>query len=102
MAKETVQAVRQAELTAVGLEKEAVINGEAIILKAQEDAKTLIAAKTKEARLKADEDKKQAQLEGAELLKSADLRAEQEILLLKEMGKNKERAAIDLVLSEVL
>lgn len=102
MAKETVQAVREAELNAAKIEKDAAVKSEAMILKAQEDAKLLIAGKTREALLKADEMKKQAQQEGAELIESAALRAEQEILLLKEVVKSKEQAAIDLILSEVL
>ncbi len=102
MAKETVQAVRQAELNAANIEKDAAVKSEAIILKAFEDAKLMIAAKTKEALFNADEMKKQAQSEGTDLIESAVLRAEQEILLLKEVVKSKEQAAIDLIISELV
>lgn len=102
MAKETVQAVRQAELNAVNIEKEAAVKSEAIVSKALEEAKSMIAAKTKEALFNAEEMKKQAQSEGAALIESAVLRAEQEILLLKEVVKSKEQAAIDLILSELV
>ncbi len=102
MAKETVQAVREAELKAVQLEKDAAINRDTILLKANEEAKELIASKTKEARVKAEQELGKSQQEGEKLLVSAKQRAEKEILLLKEMVKSKEQVAIDLVLSEVI
>ena len=102
MAKETVQAVRQAELNAANIEKDAAVKTESIVSKALEDSKLLVAARTKEALFNADEMKKQAQSEGAALIESAVLRAEQEILLLKEDVKIKEKAAINLILSELV
>lgn len=102
MAKETVKAVRDAEMKAAQLEKDAVTSREAILLKANEDAKTLISSKTKEARSSAELELSKSQQEGEELLISAKQRAEKEILLLKEMVKSKEQAAINLVLSEVI
>ena len=102
MAKETVQAIRQAELNALQIEKDTNAKCEAILLKANEEAKDLIASKVKQALLVADQNKKQAQKEGEELVKAAVLRGEQEIMSLREMAKNKEQAAIDLILSEVI
>jgi hypothetical protein len=102
MAKETVQAVRQAELNAAQAEKDAIIQRDAMILKAQEDAKVIISTMTKEALNNAELNLKQAQIQGEELLKAAELKAEKEILLLKEMTKSKEQTAINLILSEVV
>jgi vacuolar-type H+-ATPase subunit C/Vma6 len=102
MAKETVQAVRQAELNAANIEKDAAVKSEAIVSKAFEDAKLTIAAKMKEALFNAAEMKEQVQSEGAALIESAVLRAEQEILLLKEIIKSKEQDAIDLILLELV
>ena len=60
MAKETVEAVRQAELDAVKLEREAALKKDAILQKASEDAKLLILSSTKEALAKASKDLKEA------------------------------------------
>ena len=46
MAKETVQAVRQAEEKAAQIEKDATLKGDAIVLKAKEDAKALVLSMT--------------------------------------------------------
>jgi len=102
MAKETVEAVRQAELNAAQIEKEAIKKRDEILLKAQENAKTTSSSMMKETLLKAEQDLKQAQYQGTELINSAVQRTEQEILLLNEMVRSKEQAAIDLVLSEVI
>lgn len=102
MAIEIVQAVRQAEQEADKIEKEASQRAEAIILKANDDAKQLLSSKSKEIQAKAQKDLEQAQLRGEELMVTAVQKAEKEILLLKEMVKSKEQNAIDLVLSEVI
>jgi len=102
MAKETVEAVRQAELNAAQIEKEAIKKKDEILLKAQEDAKITISTMTKEALTNAEQDLEQAQSQGVEFMNNAVQRVEQEIRLLKEMVKSKEQAAIDLVLSEVI
>jgi V/A-type H+/Na+-transporting ATPase subunit G/H len=102
VAIEIVQAVRQAEQDAAKLEKEAALKAEAIIQKANEDAKSLISSMTKEVLAKAEKDLEQVQLQGAELMVTAVQKAEKEILLLKEIVKGKEETAINLVLSEVI
>ncbi|MGB8452637.1 MAG: hypothetical protein WCD89_09915 [Anaerocolumna sp.] len=102
MAIEIVQAVRQAEQEAARLEKEASFQAEAIIQKANEDAKSLISSMIREILVKAEKDLEQVQLQGSELTVTAVQKAEKEILLLKEIVKSKEQAAIDLVLSEVI
>ncbi|WFR55316.1 hypothetical protein QA584_17090 [Anaerocolumna sp. AGMB13025] len=102
MAIEIVQAVRKAEQDAYGKEKETFQQAEAIVQKANEDAKVLISSITKEVLSKAENDLKQAELQGAELMVTAVQKAEKEILLLKEIVKSKEQTAIELVLSEVL
>ena len=102
MAKETVQAVRQAELNAAQIEKDATAEKDAILSKAQEDAKISVTSITKDALAKAKQDLEQAEVQGAELMEFAVQRVEQEILMLKEMVKSKEQAAIELVLSQVI
>lgn len=102
MATETVQAVRQAEINAAQQDKEAVKKREAILLKAKEDAEHMVSFMMKEANEKAETDLMQAEKQGEELMDAVVQRTEKEIILLKEMVKSKERAAIDLVLSEVI
>jgi len=102
MAKETVQAVRQAEEKAAQIEKEAVVKGEILLQNAKEEAKNLQSSMSKDVLLKAEEDLKNVQLQGNKLMEAAVQKAEKEIILLKEVVKSKEQAAIDLVLTEVI
>ncbi len=102
MAIETVQAVRQAEINAAEIEKEAIKKRDAILSKAQEDAKEIVINMTKEALDKAELDLKKARQQGDRLMETAVQNAEKEVSLLKEMVKSKEQSAIDLVLSEVI
>ncbi len=102
MAKETVQAVRQAELKATQKEIEAQQKKEQILSEAGQTAKNLITSMTKEALLKAEREMEQANNQGAQILEASKQKAEKEVLLLKEMVKGKEQAAIDIVLSNLI
>ncbi|BCJ94780.1 hypothetical protein acsn021_23490 [Anaerocolumna cellulosilytica] len=102
MAKETVQAVRQAEEKAAQIEKEALAKGEMIIQNAREEAKNIQSSMSKQVLSKAEQDLKDVQLQGNKLMEAAVQKAEKEIILLKEVAKSKEQAAIDLVLTEVI
>jgi len=102
MAKETVEAVRQAELKAQEKEKEALGKKEAILSEAEKKAKELIASMTKQAYAKADKDLEKAKSRADEIINEAKLRSEKEILIIRELAKMKEESAISLILSEVL
>lgn len=102
MAKETVEAVRQAENKAIQIENDAVIKHDSIILQAQKEAESIISSLTKEAKKIAEQNSKQAQIQGEEFKKNAEIKAENEILLLKELTKSKEQETIHLILSEVI
>lgn len=102
MAKETVDAVRQAELNATQIEKDATVKRDSIILNAQEEAKTIISTLIKEAQNIAEQNSRQVQSQGEEFMKNAEVKAEKEILLLKELTKSKEQETIHLILSEVI
>ncbi len=102
MAKETVQAVRQAELNAAEKEKEALLEKEKILSDAKQEAKTLIAKMTKQALDVAEHNLFLANQQGVEMMDAAKKRADNEVLLMKEMAKNKEEVAINLVLSNVI
>ncbi len=102
MAKETVQAVRQAELNAAQKERDVQLQKETIISEAGQNAKTLITSMTKQAMENAEQSLATANKKGNEMIMAAKLKAENEVLLMKEMAQRKEEAAINLVLSSVI
>ncbi len=102
MALESVQAVRQAELNAARIEKEASVKREALLSDARQKAKDLVASSIREAQVKADKDLSTAYSRSTRLLEEAQARAEKEVMFMKELVMNKEQAAIDLVLSNVI
>jgi len=98
MAKETVEAVRQAELNAAQKEREAFQKKESILSEAQQNAKSMVSSITKEALLKAERNLALANQQGLERMEASKLKAVSEVLLMKEMAQRKEEAAIKLVL----
>ncbi len=102
MAKEIVQAIRQAELNAVEKEKEALLEKDRILSKAQQEAKLLATTMTKQANDLAEQALIMANQKGATMLEDAKKRADKEVVLMKEMAKAKEEKAIKLVLSHVI
>lgn len=102
MAKETVEAVRHAELNAAKVENEATLKKEQMIQNALEDVKSLLSTRTKEALASSARELEKTSIVSDNLMKEAIFRAEQEIILLKELVNSKEKAAIDLVLCEVI
>ncbi len=102
MAKETVQAVRQAELNAAEKEKEALQKKESILTKAQQDAKEMVASKVSETQMLSEKKLKNANDQGEERLEAAKRKADQEVLILQEMVRNKEQAAIDFIISSLV
>lgn len=102
MALESVQAVRQAELKAAQIEKDASAQREALLADAKQKAKDLADTRMKEAHAKAENDLKAAERRSMELLEEAKKKAEKEVIFMKELVKNKEQAAIELVLSNLI
>lgn len=102
MANETVQAVRQAELKAAQTEKEAVQKKEKILSEAHQNAKELISSMTKDALEKAEKELAAANRQGEKLIEAAIAKAQNEVIIMKEMVKSKEAAAKKLVLSCVI
>ncbi len=102
MALEAVQAVRQAELKAAQIEKEASAAKEALLSEAKQKANKLIDTRVKEAQAKAEQELKAAERRSMELMEEAKAKAEKEIVFMKEIVKSKEQAAINLVLSSLI
>lgn len=102
MAKETVEAVRQAELNAAQKERDAFHKKETILSEAQQNAKSMVTSMTKEALIKAERNLALANQQGIERMEASKLNADNEVLLIKEMAHRKEEAAIKLVLSTAI
>jgi vacuolar-type H+-ATPase subunit H len=102
MAKETIQAVRQAELNAAQIERDAVQRKESIISDAALKAKTLTDSMTKAAKEEAANRLSSAIKQGEELQEAAGNRAENEVMIMKQLASSKEEAAINFVLSSVI
>jgi V/A-type H+-transporting ATPase subunit G/H len=102
MAKETIQSIRQAELKAEQIEKDAYDKHEELINKALDEAKTIVSNMTNEAKLQGSKELELAKSQGKSIMDEVVERAEKEIMLLKELSKGKEKEAIQLVLSEII
>jgi vacuolar-type H+-ATPase subunit H len=102
MAMETIQAVRQAELNAAQMEKEAIQKKELLLAEAQQNAKALVTSMTNEALKLAEQKLMAANDQGAKMIDAAKLKAEKEVLLMKEMVKGKEQAAYNQILSNLI
>jgi vacuolar-type H+-ATPase subunit H len=102
MAKETIQAVRQAELNAANKEKAAIQKKEVILAEAQQEAGIIITTRIKQAKEEAERNLVYANEQGANLMETIKQRAENEVIAMKEIAKRKEEEAIKLVLSSVI
>lgn len=102
MAKETVQAVRQAELNAVQKEKDALTKKEEIIAEAERNARALITARTKQAVEKSEHNLSAANQRGTEIMEAAKSKAESEAFMIKETAQKREEAAVRLILSSII
>ncbi len=102
MAIETIEAVRQAELKAVQLEKEAAANKDELLSQAKKKAAELIQSKSEEALAKADVKVREAEKKGLEQLEATKVNAEKSILFMKDLVKVKEKEVIDLIISNVI
>lgn len=102
MAKETIQAVRQAELNAAQMEREALSKSESIISEAELNAKNMIASMTKAAKEEANRRLSAANQQGMEMMEASKIRAENEVLIMKQLAQSKEEAAINIILSCVI
>jgi vacuolar-type H+-ATPase subunit H len=102
MAKETIQAVRQAELNAVNKEKDAIQKKEAILAEAHKEAGIILTTRVKQATEEAERNLVSANEQGVKLMEKVKQRVENEVVAMKEIANAKEEAAINLVLSSVI
>lgn len=102
MAKETIQAVKQAELSASQSEKAAHIQGDDLISRAANDAKALIKEMTKETLLETQQQEEEVKEQCDLFMKEIIEKTNKEVMLLKELSKKKEKEAIELVCSQII
>ena len=102
MAKETIQAVHQAEFNAISKEKDALRRKDIIISEAEQKAKVLISSMTKQAMEKAKNDLSDANQKGQTMIESSKEKASDEINVLKSIAQTKELGAVQLILSLVI
>ncbi len=102
MAKETIQAVKQAELLASHSEKAAHVKGEELISKATSDAKSLVTSMVKGVLLETQQNLEEVKKQSDILMKEVVEKTNKEVMLLKELSKKKEQEAIQLVCSQII
>ena len=102
MAKETIDAVRQAELAAEQTEKAAVQEADRLVAQAKLDAKQAVADLTKSAKEKAQAELSAARRQGDELIAKAVAEVQQDCSRLRETAAAKDAEATTAILAELI
>jgi vacuolar-type H+-ATPase subunit H len=102
MAKETIQAVRQAELNAAQVEKDAQLKKERIISEAMQNAKTMISSMTNEAMKLSEEKVADANKKRILIMEEAKQKSDAQVTQMERIVKEKEHAAMEQVLSGII
>lgn len=102
MAKETIKAIRQAELNALETEKRITEERRLIIHLAEEQASRIVEEMTKNAREQANKAMEETMVQGDEIIKKALAEVNQEIEGLGMLIREKETVADRLILSELI
>ena len=101
MAMESVEAVRQAERHAAQTEKDAAQRQQELIAQAEADARTRIGQMTSNAQAQAQKELQMAQEKADALLSEARESVRLEINRMNDSVKDRERAAVELVMSAI-
>ena len=99
MAKETIQSIKEAELKAEQIGRDAHRESEELIHNAIKEGQTIVSNMEKETKLQSKKELEAANNQGKRLMKEVLEKTEKEIVLLKELAKGKEKEAIQLVIS---
>lgn len=102
MAKETIDAVRQAELTAEQTERAAAQEADRIVAKAKLDAKQTVTDLTKNAKEKALAELAAARAQGDELVAKAVAEVQEDCRRLREAAAAKQAQATEAILAELI
>ncbi len=101
MALDTIDKVLEAEKQADSAEKDAVVEADRIVAKAEDDAIGLKEDLSKQARAEADEAINGARKKADELIKQAEAEAEKTVSELRADTASKEEKAIKLIIDEL-
>lgn len=101
MVKETIEAVLKAEQDAEQTEKAALLMREQFLEEANVTAEKLLSDIAKDASERAAHEIELARLRGEEIILSHERKAQAEIARIKDDIKRKEKAAIDMVISQL-
>lgn len=102
LAKETIDAVRQAELTAEQTERAAAQEADRIVAKAKLDAKQTVTDLTKNAKEKALAELAAARAQGDELVAKAVAEVQEDCRRLREAAAAKQAQATEAILAELI
>lgn len=102
MAMKTVKLVKEAEEKAADTERDARIKRDEIISRAQEKSKDIMTTMANEALQNAEKAFELADKDHEAIIQKAVKDSENEIGMLKEISRNKEQIAIQLVLSKII
>ena len=102
MARETLEAVKQTEINAARLESQALKEHDSILLRAEEEARSIIITKEKDAVKKAQDEMEKAVILGEEILQGAITAGNEEKDSLVKRARDNEKVAIELILSQII
>ena len=102
MARETLEAVKQTEINASKIESQALKEHDSILLRAEEKARLIISTKEKEALEKTNAEMEKAKILGNEIVQNSILAGNEEKGKLIKKANDKEKVAIELILSQII
>ena len=102
MAKETINAVRQAEIKAVEIENAAIAKKEEILRNAHLQAKNIVNEAVMKAQEAARSERCDAEQRAEQIVKAAKEKAENDVNILKTISKEKAAVVIDKILESVV
>lgn len=102
MARETLEAVKNAEANAAKVESQAIKEHDSILLRAEEQARSIISAKEKEALKNSYEEMEKAKKLGDEIVQNSIAAGNEEKEKLIKKAKDNEDLAIEHILSKII
>lgn len=102
MARETLEAVKQTEVNAAKVESQALKEHDSILLRAEEKARVINSTKEKEALERSHDEMGKAKVLGNEIVQNSIVAGNEEKEKLIKRAKDKEKVAIELILSQII
>lgn|GEM_PF-1310159 len=102
MARETLEAVKQTEINAAKVESQALKEHDSILLRAEEKARVINSTKEKEVLERSHDEMEKAKILGNEIVQNSIVAGNEEKEKLIKMAKDKEKVAIELILSQII